>query len=102
MELLSGDPFNHGGHPWQSPQIRAEAMLPSAVTQRRVYSPQLTGAEPGLAASPARSTQALHTSGFPLLVPTADALPAGLELASYPSLGLPFSEQTSRLLAPLL
>lgn len=102
MEPLSRDPFNDRGDPRQSPQIRAETMLPSALTQGRVHPPQLAGAEPWLAPRPARGTQPRQALGFPLPVPAANTLPAGLQLASNRGLRLPFGEQVRRLLAPVL
>jgi hypothetical protein len=99
MKLLSGDPFNDGGYPRQSPQIRAEAMLTSALTQGRVHLPPLAGAEPRLAPRPTRRSQSSHTLRFPLPVPAADTLSAGLQLASYRALRLSLGEQACRLLA---
>ena len=101
MELLSGDPVNDRGYPRQSPQIRAEAMLPGALTQGRVHLPQLAGAEPWLATRPTRCSQPRHALGFPLPVPATDTLSAGLQLSRHRSLPLPFCKQASRLLAPM-
>jgi hypothetical protein len=99
MELLSGDPFNHRGYPRQSPQVRAEAMPTSTLTQGRVHLPPLAGAEPWLAPRPARCSQPRHTLRFPLPVPAADTLSTGLQLAGYRALRLSLGEQACRLLA---
>jgi|HubBroStandDraft_3_1064219.scaffolds.fasta_scaffold96475_1 hypothetical protein len=99
MELLSSDPFNHRGYPRQRPQVRAEAMLTSALTQGRVHLPPLAGAEPRLAPRPARRSQTRHTFRCPLPVPAADTLSTGLQLAGYRALRLSLGEQTCRLLA---
>jgi hypothetical protein len=85
----------------QRPQVRVEAVCPRPIAQRRLDLLQLFGVQAGGPAGPTRAAQGLRPPSLPLRKPTADALPAHVQLAGHRRQSLALPKQSGRSLPAL-
>jgi hypothetical protein len=99
----AGQSPNHRRHPWQCPQIRAEAVGPSTPPQGPFDVLELLRIQLRLATCPACAAQSHRTTSPPLGVPPTDTLATDPQFTSDRCKHHPASsEQASRLLTSLL
>jgi hypothetical protein len=101
MVSHASQPLDHGGHPRQGPQIRAEAVGACPLAKPALEALELRAVQFGFATGPADGSQGGPAALLPGAVPAAGTLAAHLECPSDKGRSLAGPKQLRRLSATL-
>jgi hypothetical protein len=101
MVSHAGQPLDHGGHPRQGPQIRAEAVGACPLAKPALEALQLRAVQSGWATGSADGSQGGQAALLPGAVPATGTLAAYLECPGHKGRSLAATEELRGLPAPL-